>query len=113
MQNPFAPIRGDFNGDGHFNAADIVAMENAPKRFKLYQTARSFTNPDMEYLGDFNGDGVINNADLQGMINALLAGQGSGNPVPEPSTGLLLAAATIALAFHSRNRITRSPQQPR
>jgi Dockerin type I domain/PEP-CTERM motif len=112
VQNPFAPIHGDFNGDGHFDAADIAAMENALSDLNSYQTARSFTNPDMEYLGDFNGDGVINNADLQGMINALLAGQGSGNPVPEPSTGLLLAAATIALAFHSRNRIKRSPPQP-
>ncbi len=83
-QNPFAPIRGDFNGDGHFNAADIAAMENALSDLNSYQTARSFTNPDMEYLGDFNGDGVINNADLQGMINALLSGDGSTPPSRSP-----------------------------
>jgi arabinogalactan endo-1,4-beta-galactosidase len=103
-QNPFAPIRGDFNGDGHFNAADIAAMESALSDLSSYQTARSFTNPDMNYLGDFNGDGVINIADLQGMINSLLAGGGSSEPVPEPSTGLLLAAAAIILVFHSRHR---------
>lgn len=112
--DPFAPIRGDFNGDGHFNAADIAAMESALSDLNSYQTARSFTNPDMQYLADFNGDGVINAADLQGMINALLTGKGSSDPVPEPPAGLLLAAATMILSFHSRHRrITRLSLRPR
>jgi hypothetical protein len=114
LTNPFAPIRGDFNGDGHFNAADIAAMASALSSLNSYQKSRSFTDPDMQYLGDFNGDGVITNADLQGMINALIAGKGSSDSVPEPAAGLLLAIAGMALFYRSRSRCLLQPSiQPR
>jgi arabinogalactan endo-1,4-beta-galactosidase len=102
--NTFAPIRGDFNGDGHFNAADIPAMVSALGNLSAYQTNRAFTNPDMKFLGDFDGDGVITNADLQGMINSLIAGQGSSDPVPEPAAGWLLGVATLAVVIQLRRR---------
>ncbi len=104
VNNPFAPIRGDFNGDGHFNATDISAMLAALSDLNAYKTARAFTAPDMTYLGDFNGDGVITNADLQGMIAALASGQGSTNPVPEPSAALLLTVAATAVSFRPFRR---------
>ena len=109
VKNPFAPIRGDFNGDGHFNASDISAMLSALGDLSSYQIKRAFTNPDMQYLADFNGDGVITNADLQGMINALIAGQGSTNPVPEPAAGWLLGVAAVA-AYSIRAADARSNQ---
>jgi arabinogalactan endo-1,4-beta-galactosidase len=103
--NEFAPIKGDFNGDGHFNAADIQAMLSALANLSAYQSARGLTNPDMTFLGDFNGDGVVNNADLQGMINSLLSGGGSTDPVPEPAAGWLLAMGVMALLLgRSRRR---------
>jgi arabinogalactan endo-1,4-beta-galactosidase len=102
--NAFAPIRGDFNGDGHFDAADIPAMLNALANLSTYQSARGFTNPDMNFLGDFNGDGVVTNADLQGMINALIAGTGTSDPVPEPATGWLLAMGITALLLDRSRR---------
>src|SRR5262249_9228264 len=79
------------------NAADISAMLAAISDLNAYKTARALTAPDMQFLGDFNGDGAITNADISGMIAALAAGQGSNDPVPEPSAALLLtiAAATV------------------
>jgi hypothetical protein len=107
--NVLAPIKGDFNGDGHFNAADVSAMLSALSNLGAYEAARGFTDPDMEYLGDFNGDGVITNADLQAMIEALQSGEGSSEPVPEPSAGLLLACAALAVLPRSHGR--RGKQQ--
>jgi arabinogalactan endo-1,4-beta-galactosidase len=107
--NVFAPIKGDFNGDGHFNASDIPAMLSALGDLSSYQSNRAFTDPDMKFLGDFNGDGVITNADLQGMIDALIAGQGSTDPVPEPAAGWLLGVATLAVVIQLRRRRTIDP----
>ncbi len=104
------PIRGDFNGDGHFTASDITAMINALGDLSSYQIKRAFTNPDMQYLADFNGDGVITNADLQGMLDALLAGQGSTDSVPEPATGWLLGVAAAAVFIRSRRKCMIEPQ---
>lgn len=111
-KNPFAPIRGDFNGDGHFNASDLTAMLSALGDLSSYQINRAFTNPDMKYLGDFNGDGVITNADLQGMLDALLAGQGSTDPVPEPAAGWLLGVAAAAFLIRSRRGWTIEAATP-
>jgi hypothetical protein len=79
-------------------------MLSALADLSSYQSNRSFTNPDMNFLGDFNGDGVITNADLQGMIDALIAGLGSTDPVPEPAAGWLLGVATLAVVIQLRRR---------
>ncbi|HEY2827877.1 MAG TPA: glycosyl hydrolase 53 family protein, partial [Pirellulales bacterium] len=100
IDNVFAPIRGDFNSDGHFNAADIGAMLNALVDLSTYQKNTGFTNPDMKFLGDFNGDGVVTNADLQGLVTSLINGGGSTDPVPEPSTAWLMVIGTVALLRH-------------
>jgi hypothetical protein len=75
------PLKGDINGDGHFNAADIPAFEKA--------LADPTALGNWSVLGDFNGDGVVNNADLQAMILALQSGQGNSSSVPEPASCLL------------------------
>ncbi|HZZ27656.1 MAG TPA: glycosyl hydrolase 53 family protein [Pirellulales bacterium] len=94
----FAPLQGDFNGDGQFNSSDIPAMLSALTNLTAFESTNSITQPELLDLGDFNHDGVVNNADLQGMLNALLAGSGSTNPVPEPAPVWLLAiSATVAL----------------
>ena len=62
------PTKGDINGDGKFNAADVSAFEQA--------LANPAALGNWSVLGDFNGDGVVTNADLQGMLMALKNGAG-------------------------------------
>jgi hypothetical protein len=91
------------NNDGHFNAADIKAMEQA-------LTGNSVLTSD--YLvahGDFNKDGQLTNADLTGLIAALKAGQGSTS-VPEPSSMVLAGIAGVALWLSKRRHTNREPK---
>ena len=99
-----APIHGDFNGDGHFNAADIPEMLSALADLSTYKSARGFTSPDMKFLGDFNNDSKFSNADIQGMLDALKAGGGSLDPVPEPAAWLLLTVGAMMLVSHKKRR---------
>src|SRR5262249_27165982 len=89
------PVKGDINGDGKFDGADVVALEKA------------LANPAAAAnlaLGDFNGDGALTNADLQGMLLALKAGQGSSAAVPEPSSAVLLGANVCVCLWVVRRR---------
>jgi len=91
------PVHGDINNDGHFNAADILAMEKTlsnPSALSNLSTA----------VGDFNGDGKVTNADLQGMLTALKMGQGTTSSVPEPSSFALASLAGIAFLVCGRRR---------
>jgi hypothetical protein len=92
------PILGDFNRDGHFTSADIVAMENALTDLPDYETAQGMNDTYLDSIGDFNHDGIVNNADLQGMLDSLLAGGGSSGSVPEPASITLLALGGLTLA---------------
>ncbi len=89
-------LPGDFNRDGHVNAADILAMETALADLNGYQSAKGLNAAQLLAIGDINGDGVISNADLQMLLGALKAGGGSSDPVPEPTT---LAIAAIGMAL--------------
>jgi arabinogalactan endo-1,4-beta-galactosidase len=100
----FAPVRGDFNGDGEFTAADIPAMLTALSNLSAYESANSLTAPDMLDIGDFNGDGKITNADLQGMLAALQADEGSSTVAPEPAAGWLLAVSSLAMLHGLRRK---------
>ncbi|HTQ40161.1 MAG TPA: glycosyl hydrolase 53 family protein [Pirellulales bacterium] len=102
--NAFAPVRGDFNGDGAFTAADIPAMLSALANLSDYQSNNGITDPDMLDIGDFNGDGQVTSADLQGMLAALRAGQGSSSPAPEPPAGWLLAISGLAMLHALRHQ---------
>jgi hypothetical protein len=93
---------GDFNRDGHVNAADIPAMMNALANIPAYESATGLNAQQLEEIGDVNGDGVFNNADVQALINLLQAGGGSTNPVPEPSTFLLAVLVLGLLVFTGR-----------
>ena len=55
------PVHGDVNGDGHFNAADIKALE---------QALTNGTSSGLVNVADFNNDGAVTNVDLQGMLTA-------------------------------------------
>ena len=92
-----APVLGDFNRDGHFTSADIVAMENALTDLPDYETAQGMNDTYLASIGDFNHDGQVNNGDLQGMLDSLLAGNGSSGSVPEPTSLVLLGFGGLAL----------------
>jgi hypothetical protein len=105
----YTPKRGDFNGDGHFDASDILAMEQALANPSGFESANGVSASDYLALGDFNGDGVVNNADLQGMLTALQGGQGSLASVPEPSAFVLAGFAGLALLVYRQRRPGRCP----
>ena len=87
--------RGDVNFDTHVNAADITAMLSALTNIGAYKTLHGFNDDKAFSLLDANADGLANNLDVQGLIDYLIGGNGSTNPVPEPSSMALLALGTL------------------
>jgi hypothetical protein len=76
---------GDFNRDGHVNAADVKAMESALADLPDYEIAKGLTAAQLLSIGDLNNDGKVNNADLQSLLQLLKTGGGSEAVVPEPA----------------------------
>jgi len=94
---------GDFNRDGHVNAADILLMEQALSNLKGYeQTHGGMSDSQVALIGDVNGDGKFDNADLQALIKSLKTGGGSADPVPEPSTLVLGVVGFLVLGVLGR-----------
>ena len=88
------PSPGDFNRDGHVNAADILIAEQALTNTSGYQSAHGLTDPTQFLkVADVNSDGKFTNGDLQALLNLLKSGGGSTDPVPEPSTFMLALLA--------------------
>jgi hypothetical protein len=87
---------GDFNRDGHVDAADISIAEQALTNISGYQTAHSLTDPTLfNLVADVNGDGKFTIADLQDLLLILKNGGGSADPVPEPSTFAMLVGSLL------------------
>ena len=90
-------VPGDINRDGNINAADIKAMEDFLVAIPEYKLAKGFNDFQLNALADLNGDGTVTNADLQKLIANLLAGVGTGSPVPEPTSFCLLNIGVVVL----------------
>jgi phosphatidylinositol-3-phosphatase len=89
---PFLP--GDFNRDGHVDAADIAAAMAALTDVPDYQAANGLTDPNLfRTIADVNKDGSFNVADLQDLLILLQSGGGSADAVPEPATAVLALLA--------------------
>ena len=97
-------LPGDFNRDGHVNAADIPAMLSALADLNAYKTTNSLSDPQLLTIGDINGDGNLNNTDIQALLTLLKSGGGSVDPVPEPASFVLIALALPGLAFAAARR---------
>jgi T5SS/PEP-CTERM-associated repeat protein len=94
-------LPGDFDHEGHANAADIAACEGALKNLIAFQATLpgggSLSGQRSVSIGDLTGDGLVNNADLQGLITYLANGGAIAAAqvaaVPEPRSLLLFATA--------------------
>jgi hypothetical protein len=94
------PAPGDYNKDGHVNAADITALELALTNLSLYQSTYSVSNSDLAAINNIPDDSgsSLNNSKLQALENLLIAGNGSTSAVPEPSSFILLALGGLGFA---------------
>jgi T5SS/PEP-CTERM-associated repeat protein len=99
---------GDFNRDGHVNAADILLAMAALTDTPDYQTGHGLTDPTLfGMVADVNGDGSFNNGDLQALLDDLNSGGGSSDPVPEPASGLLAAGSMMLMLLRGRALLIR------
>jgi len=103
----FVNPAGDFNRDGHVNAADIAPMEQALANPAGYEAAHNnLTASQLLLIEDVNGDQKFTNADLQKLLVDLRNGGGSADPAPEPASFLLLGLMlpTVVLLARSKRR---------
>jgi hypothetical protein len=109
LQISFTLLRGDFNQDGHVNAADIPAMMAALTNLQSYKTTERLTDPQLFLdVADVNDDGVFNNADLQALLGDLKSGLGSVNSISEPNSFVLAFMAVGMQWLVRRVRLRRT-----
>jgi thermolabile hemolysin len=97
-------LPGDFNRDGHINAADIAVMQQALTNINAYQAAHGdLSSADLLSIEDVNGDKKFTAADLQALLTDLHTGGGSVNPVPEPTSLILLLISLVAMLSFARS----------
>jgi hypothetical protein len=100
-------LLGDYNNDGHVNAADISALELALTNLALYESTFGVSDADLQQFNQLPGESTtnLNNSDLQALENYLKSGGGSNNSVPEPSTLVLAVLCFLSLhAYDSQRR---------
>jgi hypothetical protein len=105
-----AIVNGDFNADGVINAQDFVQL-----RANIFSNTSSLTLAQAYERGDMNQDRAINSTDFLAFrtayigANSLAAWNALVAAVPEPSTGLLAAAAAAGVAMvRGRRSVGRS-----
>jgi hypothetical protein len=99
-------LPGDFNQDGHVDAADIPALELALTDLSAYELNYGVTYTELMKLCEIPGDSAdsLNNSDLQALLSLLQSGGGSTS-VPEPASFILLAFGELFVLCSRRCRI--------
>jgi poly(beta-D-mannuronate) lyase len=97
LDDLFAVLAGDYNSDGHVDAADYVLWRKT-----------SGQNVPHWSGADGNGDGVVDGEDFDVWsenVGSSLTGAGGGAAafVPEPASQILAAMAIVALSFRRKN----------
>jgi hypothetical protein len=110
---------GDFNLDGHVNAADIGPAMQALTNPTAYETQYHVTAATLQALGDVNGDGQLTIADLQRLLSLLKSGGGStdntgnGSSIAAEQSGSgtsdTVAATGDGAAFQKNLTIPQTP----
>ena len=95
-------LPGDFNRDGHVDAADLLPAMKALTDPAGYELQYGVSPADLPIIGDVNGDTQFTNADLQFLLVYLKDGGGSISTVPEPATIAMLGMGALAIAFQRR-----------
>jgi hypothetical protein len=88
--NPPSDLPGDYDGNGSVG----------PEDYNVWRTNFGATNA----MADGNGNGVVDAADYVIWRKNLAAGSGSFAAVPEPSTALLIAVASLLVCRGGRLR---------
>jgi hypothetical protein len=99
-------LPGDFNRDGHVDAADFLPAMKALTNPTGYEAQYGVSPADLQIIGDLNGDTKFTNADLQFLLVYLKSGGGSTSTVPEPASLVLLSVGALAIAICRRSRST-------
>ena len=92
-----SPVLGDFNLDGHRNAADFTAMQIALTNLPKYELTHGMNDAYLNMIGDLNGDGKVTNSDLQKLSMILISGGGTSENVPEPAGWLLAIVGLLSV----------------
>jgi hypothetical protein len=100
-------LPGDYNNDGHVDAADIKALELALANLPLYESTYGVSDADLQQIDQLPGKSStnLNNSDLQALLNYLKSGGGSTNSVPEPSTFVLGVLVLGVMLLNGSRRV--------
>ncbi|HZZ26582.1 MAG TPA: IPT/TIG domain-containing protein [Pirellulales bacterium] len=88
-------VLGDFNQDGHVNAADILPAMTALTNVNAYLTQYNLSPANLMMIGDVNGDGHFNNIDEQALLNLLLSGHGSTSDIAIASESETASSSSV------------------
>jgi hypothetical protein len=109
-------VKGDLDGDGQLNAADLPAFLAALTDLSVFQNRRNLTSDDVMAIADINSDNRVSNGDIQALLD-LMADSGGGSrqstvtnaSATQPSGAVTRLAVPVA---DSGQTISESGAQP-
>src|SRR5205085_6067273 len=85
-----ALLKGDLDGNGQRDIADVSGLTGTLADLDAYQSAHTFSGNDLRAIADVDGDLAVTNLDIQSLIvllaNAASGGGGAASPAAGDST---------------------------